>query len=442
MKYLPEKQRFFGKGGKIIKQVYLDLKNPEIAKAIEQELPEANLAHIAEARIRFSQQQDTTVYTLTVKSSGGEVRDEFETEISQEQFEELLQFGSEGETNKERFECPISENLIAEVDVYSGRLEGLVTAEIEYDRDEISQSEVEMLFANLLGRGEVISEYQCFKNKNLAKTESLEEVQDNYLRERIAKSCENTEVGFKPQIKKIALTGGPCAGKSQVLEALKAGYGHKLHVLPEVATQLLEMPYDQGGVGIPGKDIEWSREWQDNFQRRIIEKQLVDETLLTQIASLSQEEAVLICDRGILDGAAYVEDGRESFLAQNNLELEQCLELYDAVIHLNSLATDNPQLYEELKHSNPSRFEDGDTARKIDEAIAHAYEGHKALIRIPAQPSIEDKISYCRQIVENIGGISREDNAELAIVNDETSAETGVETRLHNESLNPVAEIN
>ncbi len=442
MKFLPKNQHFSGTGGKKIRQLYLDIKKPEVIEVVHKELPDANPEHIAEARIRISQCGKNENYTLTAKSSGGEVRDEFETEISQKRFEELLNLGSIGEINKERFEHHLPNGLIAEIDVYSEKLKGLVTAEIEYDQDEISQPEVEMLLANLLGKGEVISDYQCYKNKNLAEAENLGEVRKNYAQEKRAESEQPFEFGLKPQVKKIALTGGPCAGKSQVLEALQAEFGDKLQVLPEVATKLLEMPYEQGGVGIPGKDLEWSREWQENFQKLIIEKQLDDETLLTQIASLSGEDVVLICDRGILDGAAYVEDGRESFLAQNHLELEQCFGLYDVVIHLNSLATDNPQLYEELKHSNPSRFEDGETARSIDEAIAQAYEGHPNLIRIPAQPSIEDKISYCRQIVEKFGGIKRESNIDIGYGEYEKDFKMEIESKPNRESLKPISEIN
>ncbi|OQB05991.1 MAG: hypothetical protein BWY19_00659 [bacterium ADurb.Bin212] len=427
MKYLPEKQHFCGKGGKRIRQVYLDLENTELLEIIKPLLGTTEVEQVSEVRVRQKADEQNTSFTLTAKSAGGEVREEYEVEINEQRFRELLKFGSMGEISKERFDCEIVEGVIAEVDVYHGKLEGLVTIEVEYDAESISQAEVEALIQNFAGKGEVVSEYQSYKNKNLAKAESLNEVYRAFDKEKIEKNTETKTERSRPQVKKIAITGGPCAGKSQVMEALKTEFGDKLHILGEVATQLLEIPYEQGGIGVPGKDVEWSPEWQSEFQRRVIEKQLEDETLLVQIASLSQEGSVLLCDRGILDGAAYTEGGRDNFLAQQRIGLAQCFELYDAVIHLNSLATDNPEMYEELKHTNPSRFEDGESARALDEAIAEAYCGHEALIRIPAQPSIEDKIAYCKQIIENIGGLIIEQNLE------KTRTEHIHNTEIHNE---------
>lgn len=423
MKYLPENQHFCGKGGKRIRQVYLDLENTDLLEIIKPLLGTTEMEQVSEVRVREKAGEDKTSFTLTAKSTGGEVREEYEVEIDEKRFQELLKFGNMGEISKERFECEITEGVIAEVDIYHGKLEGLVTIEVEYDAESVSQAEVEALIHNFAGKGEVISEYQSYKNKNLAKAENLNEVYGAFNKERMENNTETKTERNRPQVKKIAITGGPCAGKSQVLEALKEEFGNKLHILSEVATQLLEIPYKQGGIGVPGKDVEWSPEWQREFQRRVIEKQLEDETLLVQIASLSQEGAVLLCDRGILDGAAYTEGGRDSFLTQQRIDLTQCFELYDAVIHLNSLATDNPEMYEELKHTNPSRFEDGESARALDEAIAEAYCGHEALVRIPAQPSIEDKIAYCKQIIEDIGGIRSEQNIETALVEEKLNLE-------------------
>jgi CYTH domain-containing protein/predicted ATPase len=436
VKYLPENQHFGGKGGTIIRQVYLDLSHPKLLETIKLWLPQADIENVAEARVRCSESAKKMKFTLTTKSAGGEVREEQEVEIGSKHFDELLKFGPGGEIEKERFEQELAEGLVAEVDVYNGNLKGLVTVEVEYDQERHSRLEVEMLLEKYFGQGEIVSEYQCYKNKSLANLKDLDEVQDRYLREKEMQNSDHAEVMLRTQVKKIALTGGPCAGKSEVLEALKAEFGDKLYVLSEVATQLLEVPYEQGGVGIPGKDVDWSQEWQDSFQRQIIEKQLEKEMLLTQIASLDQEGAVLLCDRGVLDGAAYTDGGREKFLKQHKLELEKCFELYDAVIHLNSLATDNPKMYEDLLHTNPSRFEDGETARALDESIARAYSGHEALIRISTQPTIEDKILYCSQVVEKVGRIKRENDKNLEMSEPETKIESCLETRQENVETN------
>ena len=210
---------------------------------------------------------------------------------------------------------------------------------------------------------------------------------------------------------KIAITGGPCGGKSELLKRLQEKYGDQLTIMPEIATQLLEIPLNEGGVGIPGQDVEWSPEWQNDFQSRIIEKQLSDETYLTQVADLRNRGVKLvICDRGILDGAAYEPLGREAFMQKHQLTAELCHSLYDVVIHLNSLATDQPELYDQLKHTNPSRFEDADTAKALDEKIALAYEGHPNLIRIPADGEFCHKLERCEKILIEFAGLSQIEN--------------------------------
>ncbi len=424
MKYLPENQHSPGGVKKWIKQIYLDLNNPEIARIAKQKMPDLEKESFSELRVRSTRDfQGAVSYTMTAKNTGGELREELEVEINDTELNELIKFGSKEGIEKERYQSYLADDLTAEVDVYKGKLKGLVIVEVEYDQDKYSREQVEEMIKNFIGEGEIVSEYQCYKNRNLAKCKNLHDIAEKYAQEKESKELKEEKTKEHNKVKKIALTGGPCAGKSEVLSALKSKFGSRLYVVPEVATQLLEIPYENGGVGIPGKDIEWSQEWQDEFQRRIIEKQLEDEMLITQIASLSQNESIILCDRGVLDGAAYTEGGRDKFLEDQNLQLEKCLDLYDVVIHLSSLATDKPELYEDLKAGNPNRFEDGDTARKLDMAISASYEGHKNLIRIPTQSSIEDKVTYCNKIIESLGNIKKESTADTKIANSEIRCE-------------------
>ena len=70
---------------------------------------------------------------LTVKGPDGVVRSEFEYEIPTDDALELLdRLCLAGEIAKVRYEVPVA-GRVFEVDVYSGRLEGLVTAEVELD---------------------------------------------------------------------------------------------------------------------------------------------------------------------------------------------------------------------------------------------------------------------------------------------------------------------
>jgi len=216
------------------------------------------------------------------------------------------------------------------------------------------------------------------------------------------------------KVSKIALTGGPCAGKTSVIEALKYEFGEDVVIVPEVATQLI-VPLDEGGVGIPGVDVEWSQEWQDNLQRKITEKQIEDETYQIQLADLRERPTVVICDRGVLDGAAYVEGGRDEFLRTFNLDLEKCYALYDQIIHLSSLACDDPEKYLELLKTNPSRTEPPEKAAELDQKLFAIYEGHPNHKRVSSKKGIEAKIELVlSEIRQELERLKRELDVEIA----------------------------
>lgn len=80
--------------------------------------------------IRLRQQNDD--YILTVKGEGLMVRDEFELPLTQEQFHRLSQKTETTFLEKCRYQIPLENGLLAELDVYKGELEGLLTVEVEF----------------------------------------------------------------------------------------------------------------------------------------------------------------------------------------------------------------------------------------------------------------------------------------------------------------------
>ena len=98
---------------------------------------------------------------------------------------------------------------------------------------------------------------------------------------------------------KIALTGGPCAGKSTILSTLTQVLeerGYKALVIPETATELI-----LNGI-LPNENMSGL-----DFQELIIEKQISKEKIYETAARIyGDDRVVIICDRGICDGLAYV----------------------------------------------------------------------------------------------------------------------------------------
>lgn len=74
-------------------------------------------------------------YSLTFKRGKGQVREEREIELTPEQFDTLWPATAGKRLAKTRYDIPLGPRVV-EIDVYHERHEGLVVAEVEFDREE------------------------------------------------------------------------------------------------------------------------------------------------------------------------------------------------------------------------------------------------------------------------------------------------------------------
>jgi CYTH domain-containing protein len=107
-------------------------------------------------------------YYLTVKSDGDLEREEFEIQITREQYESLLIKHDGSLIRKNRYKYPISfdaYNLYAEIDNYYGHLSGLQIVEVEFPNNEVAK-----LFSDYIPEwfSEEVTYDKQYKNKNLA----------------------------------------------------------------------------------------------------------------------------------------------------------------------------------------------------------------------------------------------------------------------------------
>jgi len=109
-------------------------------------------------------------FSLTVKSSGGMVREEYEIAISEAQFEALWESTEGRRIVKDRYVIPY-QNLQIEVDVFRGRLTGLVIAEIEFESIEAANA-----FQKLKWMEVEVTGNSYFNNRKLQKMENMETV--------------------------------------------------------------------------------------------------------------------------------------------------------------------------------------------------------------------------------------------------------------------------
>lgn len=91
-------------------------------------------------RIRITE----SAATLTIKGGGGLTRTEVETTMPPDEAEALWALTEGRRIEKTRYELPLDDDgapdLVAEIDVYAGPLEGLCTIEVEFESQEDADS--------------------------------------------------------------------------------------------------------------------------------------------------------------------------------------------------------------------------------------------------------------------------------------------------------------
>ena len=117
-----------------------------------------------ECRIRKLTKNGASEYFYTEKGLGDLCREEEEYEISAYSYEKLKELVISNVVAKTRYYFPLSDTLLAEIDVYGGSLSGLTVAEVEFN--SIKESEE---FTSPEWFGEEITYDKAYRNKNLAK---------------------------------------------------------------------------------------------------------------------------------------------------------------------------------------------------------------------------------------------------------------------------------
>ena len=194
--------------------------------------------------------------------------------------------------------------------------------------------------------------------------------------------CSCPATSHPPQL--VVLTGGPGAGKTAVLEVIRRSFCEHVAVLPEAASILF-------GGGFPRRETDAGRR---AVQRAIYHVQ-------RQLEALAVEEgraAVVLCDRGTLDGLAYWPGSADAYWRELGTTANQELARYRAVIHLRT-----PGLAGGYDHRNPLRVESAEEAAQIDGHILEAWRAHPARQVVdPADHFLEKlarTLSFVRELV-------------------------------------------
>lgn len=183
-------------------------------------------------------------------------------------------------------------------------------------------------------------------------------------------------------VKKLAVTGGPCAGKSSALAAIRKcaeEKGYVVFVLRECATDLIE-------CGITPNSCATHEEFQLARMRLQFEKEKIYEEVAAPLA----DNVLILCDRAMADGLAYVSvENYHRCLSLLGMSESDALLTYDAVLYLTSAAVGAREAY--TGENNAARSETAEEAATLDEKTFAAWKTHPRLYKVGCYPTFEEK---------------------------------------------------
>lgn len=205
------------------------------------------------------------------------------------------------------------------------------------------------------------------------------------------------------RITTVVLTGGPCAGKTTLMEKFRNEVANipnvKIFFAKEAATFL-----KQSGINFvdAGKD--------ETFQRLIIEQQLVAEhnariTAEKFAANHKDYKVIIVCDRGIMDGEAYFEKKYEfaELLADFELTKKTVFKRYDMILFLRSAAVGAPEFYTTM--DGTPRDETPERAISLDTGVYNAWCTHPNFHALENSFKFYEKLDIAVRLILEAAGI-------------------------------------
>lgn len=195
----------------------------------------------------------------------------------------------------------------------------------------------------------------------------------------------------RPEIIKIVITGGPCAGKSTAMSWVQNAFtqmGYTVLFVSETATELIT-----GGVA------PWTCGTNSEYQQCQMKLQIEKEKFFCEAAAtMSTDKVLIVCDRGALDNKAYM-DALEflSVLKAIGINEVELRDNYDAVFHLVTAAKGAVEFY--TTANNSARTETVEEAAEMDDKLISAWTGHPHFRVIDNTSDFEGKM---RRLISEI----------------------------------------
>jgi len=183
------------------------------------------------------------------------------------------------------------------------------------------------------------------------------------------------------QTKLVAITGGPGAGKTAVLEIAKREFCSHVGTLPEAASIVYKGGFIRKPTSIGIKAV----------QRAIFHVQTELEWLVIE----EKKWALALCDRGTVDGLAYWPEDEATYWKELKTTKEKEFQKYALVIHLRT-----PPKELGYNHDNPVRIETPEEALILDQKIEKVWSGHPSRVFVESTRDFlekTEKVMHCIQ---------------------------------------------
>lgn len=182
---------------------------------------------------------------------------------------------------------------------------------------------------------------------------------------------------------KLVLTGGPSGGKTTLANLLQKEFSDRLYIVPEAASIL----YAGGFPRRPNVTSLQHRQRAIYYVQRELEGIIANE----------HPNALLVCDRGSLDGIAYWPGKGDDYLASVGTTTELEVARYDWVLHLDTA----PEPH--YDSTNSLRTESFNEAWNLNDKVKAAWGRHpRRFIINNGSGHFVDKLARAITVVQDI----------------------------------------
>mmetsp|Transcript_10829 Transcript_10829/g.25838 ORF Transcript_10829/g.25838 Transcript_10829/m.25838 type:complete len:414 (+) Transcript_10829:150-1391(+) len=199
---------------------------------------------------------------------------------------------------------------------------------------------------------------------------------------------------------KFCITGGPCGGKTTALARIYS-------FLKDRGFEVCTAPETYGILASNGMSMDfYSTDGMASFiQNSVLDVQIALEDSLVRVLKARGGKGVLLCDRGGMDGAAYLDDeGWQKVLRERNVcETDLRDSRYNAVFHLVTAADGAEKFY--TLENNQVRRENVEEARVVDQQTQKVWTGHPSLYLLDNSTDFEGKMQRLISIVAKHVGL-------------------------------------